>query len=213
MLQRKLVRFLVLIFTFASFESAAQIGYQVTVFDTATGEPRANETVSASITISDASGSTICSDVQSATTDEFGVLSLEVGNSGTFSNVDWNNLPLYISATVDGVLIGRSQILSVPVAEYAKQTGVLTQKMLCERTWSCKTGNIGGEISLSFRPSGFYTYKETGINENGAPTEKSVDGHYALSTNTVSLEHSGMAVYIPSAGVLQLVGPESLPLK
>lgn len=207
----KHVIFLLAILT--AFAAKAQIGYQVTVFDTATGEPRANETITATISISDAAGSTICSDVQSATTDEFGVLSLEVGNSGTFANVDWSKLPLYISATVDGVMIGRTQVLSVPVAEYAKQTGVLTQKMLCERIWRCKTGNIGGEISLSFRPSGFYTYKETGINENGAPTAKSVDGRYALSNNTVSLEHSGMAVYIPSAAVLQLVGPETLPLK
>ena len=57
-----------------AFTAKAQIGYQVTVLDTATGEPRANETITATITISDATGGTICSDVRTATTDEFGVL-------------------------------------------------------------------------------------------------------------------------------------------
>ena len=42
---------------------------------------------------------------------------------------------LFISATVDGTLIGRSQILNVPVAEYAKQTGVLTKEILKSKTW------------------------------------------------------------------------------
>ena len=185
-----------------AFASKAQIGYQVTVLDNASGEPRANESITATISISDAAGGTICSDVKTATTDEFGVLSLEVGNSGTFANVDWNKLPLYISATVDGVMIGRTQVLSVPVAEYAKQTGTLTKEILCSRTWS-GVGGDGFTISISFSCSGSFSY--LGLN-------KSISGHYGLCGNTVGLENCGVAVYIPNGGILQIIGPEKAAL-
>ncbi len=179
----------------------AQIGYQVTILDTATGEPSANETISATITISGAGGA-ICSEVKTATTDEFGVLSLEVGNSDTFANVDWTKLPLYISATVDGVLIGRTQVLSVPIAEYAKQTGALTKNILCGRTWD-GVGSDGATISISFSSNGRFTYN--GLN-------KTISGHYGLCGNTVGLENCGIAVYIPNGGILQIIGPERAAL-
>ncbi len=127
------------LFTIAAIASAlsanAQIGYQVSLLDNATGEPRADETVTVEIAITDSNGKAICSERKSAMTNDFGVLSLTVGNSSTFTDADWSALPFFISATVDGTLIGRSQILNVPVAEYAKQTGVLTKEILKSKTW------------------------------------------------------------------------------
>ena len=127
------------LFTIAAIASAlsanAQIGYQVSLLDNATGEPRVDETVTVEIAITDSKGKTLCSERKSATTNDFGVLSLTVGNSSTFTDADWSALPFFISATVDGTLIGRSQILNVPVAEYAKQTGVLTKEILKSKTW------------------------------------------------------------------------------
>ena len=119
----------------SALSANAQIGYQVSLLDNATGEPRADETVTVEIAITDSNGKTLCSERKSATTNDFGVLSLTVGNSSTFTDADWSALPFFISATVDGTLIGRSQILNVPVAEYAKQTGVLTKEILKSKTW------------------------------------------------------------------------------
>ena len=119
----------------SALSANAQIGYQVSLLDNATGEPRADETVTVEIAITDSNGKAICSERKSATTNDFGVLSLTVGNSSTFTDADWSALPFFISATVDGTLIGRSQILNVPVAEYAKQTGVLTKEILKSKTW------------------------------------------------------------------------------
>ena len=142
----------------ASQQLSAQIGYQVSLLNSATGEPRAGETVNVSITLTNSANATIYSQTQSATTNDFGILSLAIGNANTFNNVDWNKLPFFISAYVDGKLIGRSQILTVPVAEYAKKTkyaqysgtadyahktGVLT-KALLEGTW------IGGSYAYTF---------------------------------------------------------------
>ena len=99
----------------------AQIGYQVSLLNTATGEPRANVTVNAQVTITDSQNNTIYTGSQRATTNDFGVLSLAVGDASTFANADTGKMPFFISVSVDGTLIGRSQILNVPVAEVANK--------------------------------------------------------------------------------------------
>lgn len=114
----------------------AQIGYQVAVVDQTTGEPKANTSVSVTITITDNDGTVILTDTQSAITNEFGVISLQIGDAATFDNTDWGKLPLWIAATVDGVSLGKTQILNVPVAEYAKQAGILTKEILKKKTWT-----------------------------------------------------------------------------
>lgn len=118
-----------------AFASSAQIGYQVALLNQKTGEPRANETVSVTISITDNAGTTICAETKSATTNGAGILSLEVGNATTFDNTQWDKLPLWVSATVDGVTIGRTQILSVPLAEHANHYGKLTKQILTSKTW------------------------------------------------------------------------------
>ena len=71
-----------------SATAQAQIGYQVSLLNTATGEPRANVTVNAQVTITDSQDNTIYSGSQRATTNDFGVLSLAVGDANTFANAD-----------------------------------------------------------------------------------------------------------------------------
>lgn len=101
----------------------AQIGYQISLLNTATGEPRANETVNVTATITDSAGGVIYTGTQSVTSNDFGVLSLTVGNADTFStlNLQEHRLPFFIEVSANGAMIGKSQILSVPVAEVAKQ--------------------------------------------------------------------------------------------
>ena len=112
---------LLMLFTLCSaFTAVAQIGYQVALLNTATGKPRAGETVNATVTLTNKESTVIYTGTQKATTNDFGILSLTIGDANTFKNVDWSKLPLYISVSVDGVLIGKSQVLSVPVAETAK---------------------------------------------------------------------------------------------
>ncbi len=74
----------------SALSANAQIGYQVSLLDNATGEPRADETVTVEIAITDSNGKAICSERKSAITNDFGVLSLTVGNSSTFTDADWS---------------------------------------------------------------------------------------------------------------------------
>ena len=109
------------IFWCCSFLSlSAQIGYQVALLNTATGKPRAGETVNVTIEIGDKKSHLIWRETQTVTSNDFGILSLTVGNENTFKNAKWTNLPFFIAVWVDNVLIGRTQILSVPLAEAAK---------------------------------------------------------------------------------------------
>lgn len=164
-----------------AFSTSAQVGYQVSLLDTKSGEPRANEKTTVLVKISDSKGNIICNETQSVTSDAFGVLSLTVGNETTFSNVDWNNLPLSISASVDGILIGSSSVLNVPVAEYAKATGVLTMEMLVGRTIS-----MCDDCSMTFASNGIATYV------NPHSYEPSTDP----STERCQFEIDGNNVYV-----------------
>ena len=112
----------------------AQIGYQIALLNTATGEARANETVSVGVKLSNSEGKVFYSETKSATTNDFGVLSLTIGNSDTFNNVDFSKLPFYIEVTANGVMIGKSQILSVPVAEVAKRIAPIDPSIIIG-TW------------------------------------------------------------------------------
>lgn len=117
-------------------QASAQIGYQVSLLNSATGEPRVHATVNAQVTLTNSLDEIILTENKSVTSNDFGVLSFTIGDENTFKEVDWNKLPFYISVKVDGVLIGKSQVLSVPVAEYAKQAGaVITKEMLMGKTW------------------------------------------------------------------------------
>ena len=99
----------------------AQIGYQVSLLNSATGEPRANVLVEAEVTITNSDDEEIYKGTQRATSNDFGVIQLTVGNQSTFKDVNWNKLPFFIEVSVDGTVIGKSKILTVPIAEAAKK--------------------------------------------------------------------------------------------
>ncbi len=87
------------------------------------GNPRKN--YDANIQISLIQGSTsgliVYSEVHNTTTNDFGLVNLEIGskNPANFSAIDWSNGPYYVKIFVDGTEMGTSQLLSVPYALYA----------------------------------------------------------------------------------------------
>ena len=159
----------------------AQIGYQVSLLNKATGEPRANTTVNATITITDSQDGVVYTGTQRATSNDFGVLSLAVGNADTFQKVDTGKLPLYISVSVDGTLIGKTQILSVPVAEVANRLKSSFTKEDLIGTWKYSYTTDGGYTS----------YCAITFSSNGS-FKKTIDtytdfGTYEIEGNTIFL--------------------------
>lgn len=180
----------------------AQIGYQVAVMDQATGKPKANKEVSVKVELTDNAGSVIASTEQSATTNDFGVVSVQVGGSSTFDNMDWRKLPLWVSATVDGVNVGKTQVLTVPVAEYTKHYGKLTPQLLSSKKWTMSDG-YGGAGSLTFTSNGNMT--RTYSSEGGT---ESVSGSYEIVGDMIIQRYSGEAnngaayIYMPERNAI-----------
>ena len=178
----------------------AQIGYQVALMDQSTGKPRANETVSVTVTISDNSGKVICSETSSATTNNFGMLALQVGDPNTFNAVDWSKLPLWVSATVGGVTVGKTQILNIPVAEHANHWGTLTKDILTSKTWRSGYDNNQGSDwhTLSFSSDGSCVYKSYRHGDGKIESAGSTC-NYIISNDAVCLDfndHGFGEVYI-----------------
>ena len=128
-----------------------------------------------------------------AMSNDFGVLSLSVGDAKTFDDMDWSKLPLYIEVSIDGVLITKSQVLSVPVAEYAKKSGfVLTKEFLASKTWNGEL--YGDSYQLQFSTNGTFNFDGTNVGT----------GNFYISGNNVFLDGE-MAVgliYIPERNQL-----------
>lgn len=181
----------------------AQIGYQVTLLNNATGEPRANESVTVDLRITDKNGKTIYSESQNSISNDFGVISLTVGHEDMFKDADWSNLPFFISASVNGIQIGSSQIPSVPVAEYAKKTGSnLTMESLCTPNGWVGTFSYGND-NLVFYSDG--TYLETYYDDYD---EKwiNIKGNFYIVNNlilTISEDDSNIYFYIPQLDVFK----------
>ena len=140
--------------------SFAQIGYQVSLLNASTGEPRANVSVEAEVTITNSDDEEIYKGTQRATSNDFGVIQLTVGNQSTFKDVNWNKLPFFIEVSVDGTVIGKSQILTVPIAESAKYLapGIDIDDLV--GTWSYGDGNYVRQIVLSRDGKGIRSEKK-----------------------------------------------------
>ena len=175
---KKLSLFVFAVFAFAA--ARAQVGYQVSLLNTATGEPRANVTVNAQVTITDSQNKTIYNGTQKATSNDFGVLSLTVGDANTFVEAGTSKWPLFISVTVDGTLIGKSQILSVPIAEVANNLKSSFTKEDLIGTWVYY--DYDGNISEK------YIFKENGEVENVYVLgEYHYKGEYEIVGNNIYL--------------------------
>lgn len=169
----------------------AQVGYQVSLLNKATGEPRANTTVNATITITDSQDGIVYTGTQRATSNDFGVLSLAVGNADTFQKVDTGKMPLFISVSVDGTLIGKTQILSVPMAEVASKLKSSFTKEDLLGTWKMSYTDYGKThyeaVTFSSNDSFERIYKIIYNDGSYAPYVITYPGTYEIEGNTIFL--------------------------
>ena len=108
--------------------------YQAIVRDVA-GEPQGSINVSFQITIKQSSctGTPVYQESFSVTTNSYGLVNLSIGNgnttSGTFSTISWGSAYHYIDVAMDinggtdYTPMSCTQLLSVPYALYAKESG------------------------------------------------------------------------------------------
>ncbi|PCH67149.1 MAG: hypothetical protein COC01_06375, partial [Bacteroidetes bacterium] len=108
--------------------------YQAVVRDVS-GSIIADQSVSVRISIlqTTATGTTVYSETHAVTTNQFGLINLEIGSgtvvSGVFATIDWGSDLHFVKVELDEtggtnyLLMGTSQLLSVPYALYAENVG------------------------------------------------------------------------------------------
>ena len=134
---KKLILSLVAIATISltSFGQAPEgFKYQAVVRDGG-GIILTNQTVGYQLTIlqTSPSGTAVYTETFALTTNTYGLVNLEIGSgtvvSGTFATIDWAAGPYFIETAVDVtggtsyVVMGTSELMSVPYALYAKTSG------------------------------------------------------------------------------------------
>lgn len=99
--------------------------YQTIVRD-ANGEIIVNQevTITLSILQGSATGTIVCTEDFTPTTNDFGLVNLQIGSVDptAFADIDWANGPYFTKVELDGNLMGTSQLLSVPYALYSERT-------------------------------------------------------------------------------------------
>ena len=166
--------------------ASAQIGYQVALLNSATGEARANERVTVNISLSNSANEVFYEETKQATTNDFGVLSLTIGNENTFSQVDFSKLPFFISVTVNDVLVGRTQVLTVPIAEASKKLVPVAKEKIVGRQWVI----LGGDI---------ITFYEDGTGHWLKSEDTGYDFEYEIDGNTIYCYIDDINEYLKSS--------------
>jgi uncharacterized protein (TIGR02145 family) len=126
---KKSVFSIIVLFTFyisASGQVPLSFKYQ-TVLRDAAGVVISSQQVSLTLDILRGSetGPVVCSETYECITNEFGLINLEVGSQDVtaFAGIDWAVGPYFLQVSLNGNVVGTSELLSVPYALYAKNAG------------------------------------------------------------------------------------------
>ena len=123
-MKKYLLTIAILINALAIFaQTPTSFQYQAVLRD-ASGGVLANQEVEIVIAILQGSitGTEVFSETHSVTTNSFGLANLQIGsvNQAEMEAMDWGAGPYFVQVSVDGTIMGTSQLLSVPYALYSK---------------------------------------------------------------------------------------------
>ena len=109
-------------FVFLAFAEhpPTSFNYQAVLRDDA-GQPIVSESLSVEVAvlIGSADGTEVFSEVHNTQTNEFGLINLQVGSLSSLEDVAWGEDLYFIRVSLDGNVMGTSQLLSVPYALHA----------------------------------------------------------------------------------------------
>ncbi len=119
-----LIFVILIVFSFQTYsQTPSSFQYQAVLRD-ASGGILANQEVEIGIAILQGSitGTEVFSETHLVTTNSFGLANLQIGSVNTtgMEAINWGADPYFVQVSVDGIIMGTSQLLSVPYALYAK---------------------------------------------------------------------------------------------
>ena len=152
-----------------------------------------NVTFRISILQGSAGGTSVCTETYDATTNEFGLVNLEIGTgepeTGSFTGIDWGNGPYYLQVEMDEnggesyQLMGTSQLLSVPFALYADSSGNTGATQINDLTDAKTAGN------------NLYLGLDAGVNDDSTNNQNVGVGRVALNANTSGHHNTATGYY------------------
>ena len=209
----KLVTFLFIVFMTKLF-SQEGFNYQAILYDD-NGDILRNRTVDIRLTISGETEPSLSQadayiETHNVDVGEDGVINVIVGNGTVqsaliLSEINWGNPPLYIQREVDFgqgfQILGYSQILSVPVAEYSKKTGSLSlfdlRKNVIENSLDPKSPSL--EMSPSGAPTSTLNIGSQ-YSSNNVMLGNGSGGNLTLGYDNIGLGFSALASVTSSYG-------------
>lgn len=175
---KKIVFFLLIFLCqLAKSQSSQGFNYQAIIRDNA-GKPKVNTTVNLKLSIleGNVNGSVLYSENHNVQSNSVGLVNVVIGKgsvlSGNFSNIIWKNSK-FLQVVADNVLMGTSELQSVPFAKYAETTNL----------------SAGNGIVISGN-----TITNTGDLSNSNEIQT-----LSLSGSTLSLSNGGGSVTLPTA--------------
>ncbi len=121
---KKILLILIVLFSLSEInaQTPSQFKYQAVLRD-ASGNILANQAVTVDISILQGSttGTSVFTETHNTTTTAQGLINLNIGSENDMSTVDWSADSYFVTISVNGNLMGTSQLLSVPYALQAKK--------------------------------------------------------------------------------------------
>jgi len=190
---KSLLTFIYLFFlTFLSFaQSPDGFNYQAVIRDSG-GELKMNQSVSIDFEILDASDVAVYSESHTATTNDYGLVNLLIGqgtSSDDFSAIDWGNGIFSVKITIDGTDMGTSQLWSVPYAISASN-GITTLQSDAITANTSKVGytevlvSANTDVAANTAKTGISTVQADAITANTAKSGITTVQSDAITANT-----------------------------
>lgn len=128
-------------------QAPEQFNYQA-VMRNGEGLIVANEDVTVDIYILKGSteGTSVFDEQHNVTTSPQGLINLIIGSESDLSPIDWGADEYFLKVSIDGTLLGITQLLSVPYALYAENTGIWSK----EDETVYLTNEVGNSASLPY---------------------------------------------------------------
>lgn len=183
-IMRKFILGIFILVGLSTFAQAPEaINYQAVARD-GSGTPLVNQAVNVQFEIRQggANGTPVFTETHSLTTNPYGLFTASLGSGsnviGDFSTIDWGTSSFYLHVTVNGdAMPSATQLLSVPYALYAKESGNGLQGAPGKNTLINSTQEAAG---VNCANGGYFIESGLDDNENGALDAVEVEFSYYI---------------------------------
>lgn len=186
-----LTTLLFLLFSIAAFSQAPELLNYQAVLRNSAGAISQNQPVSVEFIIhsGSASGPNVYTENHNATTNEYGLVNLQIGKgsttAGNFANVDWAANKYFLETIVDGASAGTQEMVSVPYSLYATRSGSADDDFDTDPANELQLLSISGD-QLSLTDGGTVTIPQspTYWEPNGNKIHNTNAGDVGIGTDT-----------------------------